>query len=306
MPDLLQDVAPVLWRVWQQPLFTLGDTPFRVSQLLALLLAVSLILVIERLVRRSVLSRVLARTSLQPSLQYAIARMLGYVFVTLGIFVALQTAGINLTSLTVFAGAIGVGVGFGLQNIVSNFISGLIILAERPIAIGDFVEVGGVGGRVREINLRSTTVVTNDNIDIIVPNSEFITSTVTNYSHGEPRVRVRLPVGIAYGSDVDAFRRAMLEVAAASPIVLAQPPPDVFFVGFGDSALEFEVAVWAGDTSYQPLRLRSALYYAIEAKLREAGIEIPFPQRDLHVRTQTRPLEVTLLDGAATRRRGDA
>lgn len=294
MQDLRAETLSLYQRVMEFPLFTLGDTPFRVSQLIALLLGIAAVFILERALRRSVLSRVLARTSLQPSMQYAIARIFGYVVITFGLFVALQTVGINLTSLTVFAGAIGVGAGFGLQNIVSNFVSGLIILTERPIALGDFVEVGGVGGRVREINLRSTTVVTNDNVAIIVPNSEFITSTVVNYSHGDPKVRVRLKVGIAYGSDVQRFRQAMLEVAKANPDVMEYPAPEVYFTGFGDSSLNFEVAVWALDTAYRPLGFRSKLFYAIEAKLREVGVEIPFPQRDLHVRSSTHSLPVRL------------
>jgi small-conductance mechanosensitive channel len=296
--DVWAALVALYRRVMDLPLFTLGDAPFLVSQLIALLLAVVALLVLERLVRRSILSRLLARTPLQVSLQYAIARIVGYVMVTFGVVIVLQTIGVNLTSLAVFAGAVGVGAGFGLQNIVSNFVSGLIILAERPIALGNFVEVGGVGGRVRRINLRSTTVVTNDNVSIIVPNSTFITSTVINYSHGDPKVRVRLKIGIAYGSDVQAFRDAMMAVARGNPDVLAQPAPEVFFTGFGDSSLDVELAVWALDTAYRPLALRSALFYAIEASLRETGIEIPFPQRDLHVRSSTHQLPVHLTRGA--------
>jgi small-conductance mechanosensitive channel len=294
MQELRAETLSLYQRVMEFPLFTLGDTPFRVSQLIALLLVIVALFVLERLIRRSVLSRLLARTSLQPSMQYAIARIFGYLVITFGFFVALQTVGVNLTSLTVIAGAIGVGAGFGLQTIVANLVSGVIILTERPVALGDFVEVGGVGGRVRAINLRSTTVVTNDNISIIVPNSEFITSTVVNYSHGDPKVRVRLKVRIAYGSDVQAFRRAMLDVAKANPEVMEYPEPDVFLLAFGESGLEFEVAVWARDTAYRPLSFRSKLFYAIEAKLRDQGIEVALPQRDLHVRSSTHSLPVRL------------
>jgi small-conductance mechanosensitive channel len=178
-----------------------------------------------------------------------------------------------------------VGLGFGLQNIVSNFVSGLIILAERPIAIGDRVEIGNIAGQVTQISLRSTTVLTNDNITIIVPNSDFIANTVTNWSHGDPRVRLRLPVGVAYGTDTDKLRRALLEVAAEHPKVLQNPAPELFFLGFGDSTLNFELAVWTSEMTSKPRRFRSELYYAMEKKLRERGIEIPFPQRDLHLRS---------------------
>ena len=195
--------------------------------------------------------------------------------------------GIDLGSLALVAGAIGVGLGFGLQNILSNFISGLILLAERPIAIGDRVEVDGVAGRVRQINLRSTTVVTSDNISIIVPNSAFITSKVVNWSHGDPKVRLRLPVGVAYGTDPDRLKRVLLAVADAHPKALKDPAPTVLFEAFGDSALNFELAVWTAEMLATPRRFRSELNFAVEKALRENDIEIPFPQRDLHLRSGT-------------------
>src|SRR5436190_8300708 len=193
--------------------------------------------------------------------------------------------GLNLTSLAVVAGAVGVGIGFGMQNIVHNFVSGLIILAERPIAIGDRIEVGGVAGQVKQIRLRSTTVLTNDNIAYIVPNSDFITHTVINWSHGDLKVRIRLKVSAAYGTDPVYLERLLLEVALAHPKVLRQPAPSVFFCGFGDSALEFELAVWTVEMISQPRQFKSELYFAIEKTLREHRIEIPFPQRDLHLRS---------------------
>src|ERR1019366_5373712 len=155
------------------------------------------------------------------------------------------------------AGAVGVGFGFGLQNIISNFISGLIILAERPIAIGDRVEIGGVAGQVREINLRSTTVVTNDNMAIIVPNAHFITQRVTNWSYEDPRVRFRIPFGVAYVTDLSKLRQLMLEVADEQPKALKDPQPELFFVGFGDSSLNFELGVWSSEGTTSPRRFRS-------------------------------------------------
>lgn len=229
--------------------------------------------------------RVLQRTRLQASLQFALARISGYAFIALGFYVSLQLVGVNLTSLAVVAGAVGVGLGFGLQNIVHNFVSGLIILAERPIAIGDRIEIGGVAGQVQEIRLRSTTVITNDNIAYIVPNSDLITNTVINWSHGDLRVRIRLPVGVAYGTDPRKLEKLLLEVAKAHPKVLQEPGPSVFFLGFGDSSLNFELGVWTSEMTFQPRRFRSELYFAMEEKLRANQIEIPFPQRDLHLRS---------------------
>jgi small-conductance mechanosensitive channel len=285
-----QDVSEVLgWlhRVLEFPLLRLQGGQLTVVDLLKLCVLLVLVVVLERYVRRVVAGWLLRRTKFEPSLQFAIGKITGYVFIALGFYVALTVSGINLSSLAILAGAVGVGLGFGLQNIVSNFISGLIILAERPIAIGDRVEIGTIAGQVAKISLRSTTVITNDNISIIVPNSDFVTSTVTNWSHGDPRVRIRLPLGVAYGTDTEKLRQAMLEVAAAHPKVLQEPAPELFFLGFGDSALNFELGVWTSEMTAKPRRFRSELYYAMEKKLRGCGIEVPFPQRDLHLRSGT-------------------
>jgi small-conductance mechanosensitive channel len=246
-----------------------------------------MVVVVEFLLRRYFVRRILQRTRLDPPVQFAIARIGGYTFIALGFYISLQVVGLNLTSLAVVAGALGVGIGFGLQNIVHNFVSGLIILAERPIAIGDRIEVGNVAGQVRQIRLRSTTIVTNDNISYIVPNSDFITNTVINWSHGDPRVRMRLSLGVAYGSDLEKLQKVLLEVANEHPKVMKDPAPTVFFVGFGESSLDFELGVWTMEMTYQPRRFRSELYFAIEKKLRENKIVIPFPQRDLHLRSGT-------------------
>ncbi len=275
----------ILREVFDYPLFTLGDSSLTPGIILKLLLLFALILTAERLLRRYFTLRVLKRTRLDAALQYAIARIGGYLFILLGFYVALSAVGLNLNSLAVVAGAVGIGIGFGLQNVIHNFVSGIIILAERPIALGDRVEVGGVAGCVARIRLRSTEVITNDNISIIVPNSDFITHPVTNWSHGDPRVQIRIPVGVAYGTDVELLRTVLLEVAAAHPKVLKSPEPTVFFEAFGDSALQFELGVWTSEMTQSPRRFRSELNFAIERKLRENHIQIPFPQRDLHLRT---------------------
>ncbi len=235
--------------------------------------------------KRFFFTRFLSTSGLDRALQYTIAQIVGYLILIVVAALVFQNAGIDLSALAVFAGALGVGLGFGLQDITRNFISGLIILLERPIRIGDRVEVDKVAGQVRRIRARSTTVVTNDNIAMIVPNSLFVTSTVTNWSHDDPRVRFRIPVGVAYGSDLEKVRAVLLAVAAANEHALKTPEPSVFFSGFGDSSLDFELAVWSDEMSYRPRRFRSDLNFAIERGLREAGIEIPFPQRDLHIRS---------------------
>jgi small-conductance mechanosensitive channel len=278
--ELLARVREVL----NYPLLKVGEGTVTLAGIVGLIVLVISVLVLERIVRRQLVNRLLRRTRLDLPLQYALGRITGYVFIALGIYVALQLVGINLTSLAFIAGAVGVGIGFGLQNIVNNFVSGLIILAERPIAIGDRIEVSGVAGRVTRMSLRSTTVVTNDNISIIVPNADFITQPVTNWSHGDPRVQIRLALGVAYGSDLEKLQRVLLQVAAENSHV-KDPAPSVYFIGFGDSSLNFELGLWTQDMTHSPRRFRSELYFAVEKALRANEIEIPFPQRDLHLRS---------------------
>jgi small-conductance mechanosensitive channel len=272
----------------QHPLIEIGDSAVTMLSLLKIAFWFVLVLALDMLARRLIVSRLLRRTRFEPGLQFAITKFFGYVFVTLGFYVALVVNGIDLSSLALIAGALGVGIGFGLQNIVSNFVSGLILLAERPIVLGDRIEVAGVAGQVTKISLRSTTVVTNDNISIIVPNSDLITHPITNWSYGDPKVQIRIPIGVAYGTDVERLRAVLLEVAAEHPSVLKSPEPTVLFEGFGDSALNFELGVWTQDMAQKPRRFRSAINFAIERKLRENNIEIPFPQRVVHLRTAAR------------------
>ena len=229
-------------------------------------------------------NRLLARSGLDRPLRYAISQIISNIVLIVGIFLVLDNAGIHLGTLTVFAGAVGVGVGFGLQNIVSNFISGLVILAERPITIGDRVEVAGIVGQVEQIRARSTVIRTNDNITMIVPNTKFIESPVTNWTYGDPRVRFRIPIGVAYGSDLKKTREALIAAAHENPNTLKTPEPTVFFDKFGDNALQLELVVWSSEMSYRPRSYRSDLNFAIEQKLREANIEVAFPQRDIHIR----------------------
>jgi small-conductance mechanosensitive channel len=256
--------------------------------LLQLFLLVGLLILVFWLssrTKRFLFNRFLVHSGLDRSLQYAISQIAANTVLVVGIFIVLQNTGIHLEALTVFAGAVGVGIGFGLQNITSNFISGLVILAERPITIGDRVEVGGVTGQVLKIRARSTVVVTNDNITTIVPNQKFIDSPVTNWTYGDPRVRFRIPVGVAYGSDVELVRQKLVEAAEEDPHTLKDPAPSVFFVQFADSSLQFELVAWSDKMSHRPRRYRSDLNFAIDKKFREAGIQIPFPQRDLNIRS---------------------
>src|SRR5881227_2266398 len=275
---------------WTAPLPAINLSLIQIFLLVALLVAVFWF---SSGTKRFLFNRLLARSGLDRSLQYAIAQVVSNIVLVVGIFIVLENTGIHLAALAVFAGAVGVGVGFGLQNIASNFISGLVILAERPITIGDRVEVAGVAGQVQQIRASSTVILTNDNITMIVPNTKFIDSPVTNWTYGDPRVRFRIPIGVAYGSDLETVRNALLEVARENSHVLEDPKPTVFLETFGDSAINLELVVWSKEMSYRPRRFRSDLNFAIAQKLREAGIEIPYPQRDLHFRDGLVRVEMT-------------
>lgn len=273
---------------WDAPL-----PGIKLSLLQVLLLIVMLVGVfwLSSHTKRFLFNRFLVNSGLNRSLQYALSQIVANVVLVIGVLIVLTNTGINLSALAVFAGAIGVGIGVGLQSIASNFISGLVILAERPISLGDRVEVGDVTGQVEKIRARCTIIRTNDNISMIVPNSKFIEEPVTNWTYGDPRVRFRIPIGVAYGSDLEKVREALIAAGKENPNTLDDPAPSVFLEKFGDSSIDFELVVWSSEMSYRPRSYRSDLYFAIAKKLEEAGIEIPFPQRDLHVRSGR--LEIT-------------
>jgi potassium efflux system protein len=190
---------------------------------------------------------------------------------------------LSSTSLTVAFGALGIGLGFGLQNIFNNFISGLILLFERPIQVGDAVEINGIWAEVKKINFRSTVVQTYDNASLIIPNSEFISSQVTNWSFRDLTLRIKITVGVAYGSDIELVRSSLIEIAGRNENVLAHPPPDVLFSDFGDSALVFVLRIWTDVNNM--LKVGTAIRFEIDRVFRERNIEIAFPQRDVHIRS---------------------
>lgn len=271
--------------VMNQRLFTIGDTPITLSTLVYLLVFSILLVYLSSKLKSLLVSRVLGRTPLDIGAQQAIGTILRYVIVTVGFLVILQTLGIDLTTLNVLAGAVGIGVGFGLQNVANNFISGLIILFERPIKVGDRIEVDDVHGEVTSIGARSTTIRTNDNIAIIVPNSKFISENVINWSFDGGVVRFKIPVGVSYESDVDLVTKLLLETASENEDVASSPPPSVRFLRFDDSSLYFELRAWSRAKLHRPGLLTSEINFAILKKFREHGVEIPFPQRDLNLRS---------------------
>ena len=266
------------------PIFSLGGSTFTLWMLLDLLFFSILLVLAASQIHRIVAHRILAKSRIELGVRIAIGSIVKYLLLTVGFIIILQTAGINLSSITILFGALGVGIGFGLQNVTNNFVSGLIILFERPIKVGDRIEMDNVAGDVVDISMRATTIVTNDNISIIVPNSQFISSTVINWSHTDRNVRFNFPVGVSYREDPERIREILLEIALSNPGVLKDPKPDVLFSEYGDSALKFNLRVWTREYINRPGVLKSQLYYEICRRFRTEGIEIPFPQRDIHIK----------------------
>jgi len=267
------------------PIFSSGTSSITLWTLLVVIILIVVLFSITFWLKSWIITRLLARSSVELGVRLAIGTIIHYIVIIIGLIVILQTTGINLSSVTILAGALGVGVGFGLQNITNNFVSGFILLVERPIKVGDRIEVGPVTGDVVNISLRATTVVTNDNIAIIVPNSEFVSSRVTNWSYTDRDVRFNFPVGVSYRSDPEVVRRLLLQVADQHAGVLKNPKPDALLQEFGDSALNFVLRVWTRQYSTTPGVLRSELNFMISKMFKEHGIEIPFPQRDIHIRS---------------------
>jgi len=234
--------------------------------------------------RRAALGR------LEPGARYSLERLVHYGIIVILLLVGLTVMGLDLRSVAVVAGALGIGVGLGLQSITANFVSGLILLFERPIRPGDRVSLGTtetdatgqVNGYVRAIRLRSTTIQTPDNILLIVPNAELVGRTIVNWSHGDPRMRIRLNIGVAYASDLEAVREAMREAALAHPVTLEDPPPEVRLISTADSSLVFQVLVWIPDPRERG-RVESDLRLDIVRRFRARSISIPFPQREVRI-----------------------
>ena len=276
-------------------LVPLGNQPYSALDILRLIGLFVVLMIISKTFKRILRSRVLSLTGLSRAAQETVAAISNYIFIFLGAIVVLQLWGLELSSLTVFAGVLGVGLGLGVQGIAKEFISGLAIIFERPIQVGDFVEVGDLMGTVERIGVRSTTISTLDQISVILPNSRFLESEVINWTHQTPISRLKVPLGVAYGSNIATVRQILLEAAQNHAEVLAQPAPSVFFQGFGDSSLDFVLLVWISNPVRQ-FRIRSDLYFAIEDMFRDRGVEIPFPQQDLHWRSGNLELSPTVLD----------
>ena len=277
-------IFKVLLDIINFPLFKIGQAQISIASLALFLVLIVGFSYASRLLSSLLVSRGLSRVRMDEGTKYVLKRVTEYVLIAIGTIIAFQSIGINLSGLAVIFGLLSVGIGFGLQNIASNFISGIILLFERPIQVGDRITVGETLGDVEEINIRSTTIRSLDNISIIVPNNEFIEGRVTNWSHGDLKIRMNIKVGVSYDSDIEVVFTALKETAAENPKVLRKPAPEVLLLEFGDSSWNMELRVWIADPK-DYYRILSEINCAIVHKFRKYGIEIPYPQQDVHVRS---------------------
>jgi len=270
--------------------FQVGSLTLNIAGLLAATLTLLIVWVVSRLMQKGFARYALKRhEALRPAI-YTVSRLAKYILVVVGVLIAAGLMGIPLTQFAVLAGAIGVGLGFGLQAIFSNFISGLILLFDRSLKVGDFVELeSGVRGEVTDIGIRATRIMTNDNIDLLVPNSEFVTGRVVNWTLGDNLIRMHVPFGVDYGVDKDLVKKAALEAAAEVPFTLTgedRRKPQVWLVEFAESSLNFELVVWlTAQATKRPGAVKAAYTWALDNALRRHGIGIPFPTTDLNIRS---------------------
>lgn len=280
---LIQQVTEVANR----PFFSLGAFKVSFFSIMYVLLFLLLLYFISSGLRKLMLKRL---THFPRAIVESVSTLVHYSVLAIGALIIVQSAGVDLSALTVLAGTVGIGIGFGLQNVTNNFISGLIILFERPIKVGDRIEVNDIMGQVMRIGMRSTTVLTNDNVSIIVPNAEFISSNVVNWNHTDDIVRLRIPIGVSYNADPKAVIQVLEAAIKKVPGVLEHRKSDVILDCFGDNSMNFLVRVWTQDFSQRPGMMKHHVNMAIWEALKAAKIEIPYKQLDLHVRSGNLPV----------------
>ena len=276
----------VVARVWSylNQEYRIGSVEFSVTRLIEGILILALVLLFSRTLSRLLQQSISKKAYLDPGLRYTLGRLAQYLTIALGLLLSLKVAfNLDLTSIAVLFTALSVGIGFGLQYIAADIASGFILLFERPVRVGDRITIGDDEGDVQSINLRTTVVMTNDRISIIVPNSRLVSQRLINWSYGDPRARIAIPVGVATDSDIDVVTKTLLEAAEDIDNVLKDPPPKVQFLKFGDWSLDFRLLVWTNRPRLHT-QIRSDINYRIEKLFREARIEIPFPQTELRLR----------------------
>lgn len=283
---MIQNWKEILNRIWHllDDLHKIGNLWVSVTTLIEGLLIIVVALLLSRTVSAFLQRRIAKRAYLDPGLSYTLGRLAQYLIITLGILLALKAAfSVDLTSIAVVFTALSVGIGFGLQYIAADIASGFILLFERPVRVGDRISIGKEEGDVQSINLRTTVMTTNDRVSVIVPNSKLVREHLINWSYGDPRARLAIPVGVAYDSDVNLVTETLLKSTEGVDNILRDPPPKVQFLKFGDWSLDFRLLVWTNRPRLHT-QIRSDINYRIERLFREAGIEIPFPQTELRVR----------------------
>ena len=283
----MRDIETFFWTLKEFldfPLLHLGKTELTAWSIFLFVSLSILLFYVTAKLKNWIVSRLLVKSRIDIGLRHTFGTVARYLVLTIGFIVILQTAGIDLSALAIVIGSLSIGIGLGLQSITNNFVSGLVLLFERPIKVGDRIEFNNLQGEVLKIAARATTLVTNDNISVIVPNSELTSSAVINWSSPTPKVRINLPVSVAYSSDPESVRKTLLEIVGSHKGVLKDPPPDILLHEFGESSLNFIARVWTVNYVDRPGVLRSEINYEIHRVFQERGIQVPFPQQEIFLR----------------------
>lgn len=283
----MADIFEKVYFLLHYPLFVFGSTEFSAWYLLKLLIAIIILSWLSKRIRNVLVHRILIRYNDDIGVRQAIGAIARYIFLIFGLFVVIHASGIDLSGLALLGGALGVGIGFGLQNITNNFVSGIVILLERPVKVGDRIEVGGTAGDVVKISARATTVVTNDGISVIIPNAELVSTRVTNWSLTGKMVRFKIPIPVAYGTDQEKILKLLMEVAAEDSNIAKEPVPSIRLKEFGSSAIVYELVIWTSKLMQRQGMMKSRINMAVCRKFAEHNITMPLPRLDINMKSDT-------------------
>jgi small-conductance mechanosensitive channel/CRP-like cAMP-binding protein len=280
MNESLKELLSEFSLIFTAPLWEMGEEKISLIWILRLILSFLIVAFITTIVKRFLKHRLLGKLGIDAGNREALATLISYSFGAITCVIVIQLSGFNLATFAVVAGGLGVGIGFGLQDVTKNLVSGITLLVERKLRVGDFIEFDGISGYIEEISIRSAVIHTLDGNEVIIPNSKLVENKIINKSYTNLKGLIKIPVGVAYGSDPVLVTEVLLNSAYMDTNIIDNPPPKVFFIGFGDNALNFELFVWV-NTIDKELLIKSSLNFIIEYNLRTAGIQIPFPQRDI-------------------------